>query len=342
MAVNCSNSVSESKKMGSPRKQTDSLAEAFFLSPGPRGMRETALLFGKGVCMGSADIVPGVSGGTIAFIVGIYAQLLEAISSINMRTVKDLLRGDLRAFLRDAHLRFLIVLLAGIGVAVVSLARVMYFLLQEHPVPTWGFFFGLIVASVLLLGREIKDWRSGGTVFFVLGAVGAYYLVALIPVTTPESAWFVFLSGAIAICAMILPGISGSFILLVLDKYHFITGAIRNPLEPENLLILSIFAAGCVVGILSFSRLLNFMMHRYHNITMSLLTGFIFGSLRKIWPWKEVLETVNIGGKLHVLRDRNILPPSYGGEFWFTCLLVVLGLLCVVVLHYVAGRRQAA
>jgi putative membrane protein len=320
--------------------RVESFKAAFFQSPGPRDAGEVMLLFGKGVCMGSADIVPGVSGGTIALITGIYGQLLEAIGSINAAAVKDLLRGDLSAFVRRIHLRFLLVLLSGIGIALISLARLMYFLLEQHPVPTWGFFLGLIAASLLVLGRDIRGWAGSGGLFFLLGAVGAYFLVALIPVSTPETTWFIFFSGAIAICAMILPGISGSFLLLILGKYHFVTGALRNPLVPENMLILAVFGAGCVVGILSFSKLLNFLMHRYHNLTMSLLTGLICGSMRKIWPWKEVLEKVVIGDKTYVLRDRNILPPSLDGEFWLTCMLALLGFALVLLLQHVSKRHH--
>ena len=316
------------------------IAAAFGQTPGPRGAREGWLLFLKGVCMGSADIVPGVSGGTIALITGIYEQLLEAIQSINSRTVKALLTLDLKGFVGGVHLRFLLILLSGIGLALVSLARLMHLLLEQQPVPTWAFFLGLIAASLIIIGGHIRSWLGSGGVFFLLGTIGAFYLVAMIPVSTPETAWFIFLSGAIAICAMILPGISGSFLLLIIGKYRFITGALRDPLVGEHIVILLIFMAGCVVGILSFSRFLNFMLHRYHNITMSLLAGLVFGSMRKVWPWKEVLETVTVRGKMYVLRDQNILPRQLDGQFWMSCALCAAGFFFVLALHYFAVRKE--
>ncbi len=315
------------------------LAAAFGQTPGPRGARESLLLFLKGVCMGSADIVPGVSGGTIALITGIYSQLLEAIQSINGQACRALLSLDLKGVVGGVHLRFLLILLSGIGLALVSLARVMHYLLAQQPVPTWAFFLGLVAASLIILGGRIRGWLGSGGVFFLLGTLGAFYLVAMIPVSTPESLWFIFLSGAIAICAMILPGISGSFLLLIIGKYQFITSALRDPFVGEHLVILLVFAAGCLVGILSFSRLLNVMLYRFHNATMSLLAGLVCGSLRKVWPWKEVLETVSIGGKTLVLRDRNILPRQLDGEFWLSCALCAVGFFFVLALHYWAEKK---
>lgn len=322
------------------RAEPRTLAAAFGQTPGPRGTRESVLLFLKGVCMGSADIVPGVSGGTIALITGIYGQLLDAIQSINGRSFKALLSFDLKGFVGRVHLRFLLILLSGIALALVSLARVMHFLLERQPVPTWAFFLGLIAASLIIIGRQIRSWQGSGGAFFLLGAIGAYYLVDMIPVSTPEASWFIFLSGAIAICAMILPGISGSFLLLIIGKYQFITGALRDPLVGEHLVILLIFAAGCMVGILSFSRFLNIMLHSYHNATMSLLAGLVCGSMRKVWPWKEVLETVTVRGEIHVLRDQNILPRQIDGEFWLSAALCAAGFIFVLALHYFAVKRE--
>lgn len=315
-----------------------SLRAAWMASPGPMTLRESLVLFAKGVAMGSADIVPGVSGGTIAFISGIYQNLLDAIASINLSAAKALLRGDLRTVLATAHLRFLVILLSGIGCAVVSLARLITYLLDAHPVPTWGFFFGLIIASILIIGRQITTWAGPGGIFFLIGTVAAWFFVGMIPVTTPEAAWFIFLSGAIAICAMILPGISGSFLLLILGKYQFVTGAIKNPLLPENMVIIVIFGAGCVFGILGFSRVLGFMLHRYHNGTMALLTGLMSGSLRKVWPWKETLETVVIRGKTHVLRDQNVLPAAFDSQVLLAVALAVGGFFLVMALEKMARR----
>ncbi len=316
-----------------------SLKEAFLASPGPTGTKESFLLFVKGLCMGSADIVPGVSGGTIALITGIYEKLLHAIQSVNMEAARALLSFDFKKLLATIHLRFLIVLLAGIGTAVVSLARLMHHLLQHHPVPTWGFFLGLILASILVIGKKIQNWPGVGSAFFIIGTIAAYFLVGMIPVTTPETWWFIFLSGMIAICAMILPGISGSFFLLILGKYQFITGALKNPFQSESILIIIIFGSGCVCGILAFSRFLSYMLDHYHNATLSLLTGLMFGSMRKVWPWKETLESVTIRGKVHVLREQNILPWDFGQEFFLTCVLVLGGFCLVLLLQRLADDR---
>ncbi|MEW6427218.1 MAG: DUF368 domain-containing protein [Thermodesulfobacteriota bacterium] len=320
-------------------RAASSWKNAFLQTPGPRTRAEAAILYLKGVCMGSADIVPGVSGGTIALITGIYGDLLDAIKSIDLKAARALARLDVTAFLAEVHLRFLIVLLAGIGTALVSLARLMNYLLEQQPVPTWGFFLGLVGASILIIGRKIEHWPGSGGLFFLGGTVAAYLLVGLIPVTTPEAPWFIVLSGMIAICAMILPGISGSFLLLIFGKYQFITAALRNPVDPHNLGILALFTSGCVVGILGFSRLLSFLLHRFHNPTMALLTGLMCGSLRKVWPWKEVLQTVTVRGKVHVLRDANVLPAAVDTTLLLTVLLALAGFGLVLLLERTAADR---
>ena len=182
--------------------------------------------------MGCADVVPGVSGGTIALITGIYSQLLEAISSANI-AIKNIFQLNFCKAAESLHLRFLIILLSGIGLSIVALARVMHYLLMENPVPTWSLFFGLIVGSILLIGREITQWCGEGGIYFLIGTADAFFLVGMIPMSTPETISFVFFAGMIAICAMILPGISGSFLLLIMGKYQFITGAIKNPFSDD-------------------------------------------------------------------------------------------------------------
>jgi len=310
-----------------------------FDGPGPRTLKEGLLLFSKGLCMGCADIVPGVSGGTVALITGIYSQLLHAISSVN-DTLAKLVRFRFSEAAASLHLRFLVWLLGGIGLAIVGLAHLMHYLLEEQPVPTWGLFFGLIAASILVVGRHIEEWPGKGGIAFVAGAVGAFFLVGMIPVSTPETFAFIFFSGMIAICAMILPGISGSFLLLILGKYQFITGAIKDPFQVESLIIIAVFGCGCVVGLLGFSKLLSFLLDRYYNITMALLTGLMLGSMRKIWPWKEVLDSIIIRGKTHVLSTANILPTQLDGEFYLTLSLSVVGFLLVMVLQKMAGPEN--
>lgn len=257
----------------------------------------------KGACMGAADVIPGVSGGTIAFIMGIYDEFVGSIASINAEAVKLLFKGRIREFWKHINGNFLISLIAGIGVSVVALAGLMQMLLRNHPIQTWAFFFGLIVASSIFILRGISGWkmREGG--FLVLGVILGVVICTLSPTKTPDALWFVCLSGAIAICAMILPGISGSFILLILGKYQFImeniTGVVSNigalwgsagadsATFWSSAVVMAIFLVGAVVGILGFSKFLHWLLARWNKETLIVLAGFIIGSLVKVWPWNN-------------------------------------------------------
>lgn len=313
---------------------------AFMASPGPRTPREAALLWLKGLCMGGADIIPGVSGGTIAFITGIYAQLVDAIRSFDVLFVRRLLRLDLTGALAEVHLRFLACLLFGILTAVVTMAGVMNYMLNNRPVEIWSLFFGLVTASIFVVGREIKPLNAVNLGFVLLGAAGSYLLVGMIPVSTPETSAFIFLCGAIAICAMILPGISGAFLLLMLGKYEYVTRTLKNPFLWDNFVVISTFAAGAVVGIVFFSRVLHFLLARWHAATVSVLTGFMIGALRKVWPWKEVLESTVIRGKIHVLRAQNVFPDGFGWDVVLALGLFAAGVLAVCVLERLSDRTQ--
>ena len=306
-------------------------------SPGPKTFTEHAYLFFKGVGMGTADIVPGVSGGTIAFITGIYEALLTAIASINSRLVLQVLRLNLKQALAGLHLRFLVTLVCGIALAVISTSHLMHYLLTEHAVQTWSVFFGLITASILVVAHSINK-RFTSFPALILGAILAYGITGLIPLYTPEEPWFIFFSGMIAICAMILPGLSGSFILLILGKYAFITAALRNPVNPDNLEIIFIFIAGCLVGILGFSRILRYGLARWHDYTLALLTGIMLGSMRKVWPWKITLESQIIRGKEHVLREENVWP-LLDFEFGIALLLMLTGFTLVMLLDKISRQR---
>ena len=306
-------------------------------SPGPKTFTEHAYLFFKGVGMGTADIVPGVSGGTIAFITGIYEALLTAIASINSRLVLQVLRLNLKQALAGLHLRFLVTLVCGIALAVISTSHLMHYLLTEHAVQTWSVFFGLITASILVVAHSINK-RFTTFPALILGAILAYGITGLIPLYTPEEPWFIFFSGMIAICAMILPGLSGSFILLILGKYAFITAALRNPVNPDNLEIILIFITGCLVGILGFSRILRYGLARWHDYTLALLTGIMLGSMRKVWPWKITLESQIIRGKEHVLREENVWP-LLDFEFGIALLLMLTGFTLVMLLDKISRRR---
>lgn len=246
----------------------------------------------KGACMGAADVIPGVSGGTIAFITGIYDQLIESINSINGTALKLFFSGKFKEFWKYINGSFLVSLFCGILVSVLSLAGLMQYLLEHHPIQTWAFFFGLIVASSIFILRGIQGWNMKSAMFPVLGVVLGIVVCTLSPTQTPDALWFIFLSGAIAICAMILPGISGSFILLILGKYKYIMGAITGlttgAAVGESLVILCVFAVGAVCGILAFSRLLHWLLARFNKETLMVLAGFIIGSLVKVWPWSNM------------------------------------------------------
>jgi putative membrane protein len=291
--------------------------------------------------MGSADVIPGVSGGTIALITGIYEDLISALQSIDAAMVKKLFSFDLKGALARIHIRFLLSLFIGIGVAIISLARLMNFLLNHYPVLTWSLFFGLIAASILVVSRQVADWHARTGISLVGGTAVAAFIVNVIPVTTPEALWFILLCGIIAICAMILPGISGAFILLILGKYEFITATLKNPFVPHNLMIILIFCLGCLIGLLSFSRLLNYLLTNFRSLTMAFLTGLLVGSMPKIWPWKEVLEIRIIRGKSHVIWGTNIMPETMSAEVLLALLLAVIGFIAVLIIERLARGKES-
>lgn len=295
----------------------------------------------KGVAMGAADVVPGVSGGTIAFISGIYEELLNSIKSIGGPALKLLFTGRIGAFWKAINGNFLASLLLGIGISIFSLARGMTWLLHHEPIATWSFFFGLIIASTLLVSRDVSKWNAGAIVSFIIGVAVSYWITVTSPATTPETWWFVMLSGAIAVCAMILPGISGSFILLLLGKYAFIMDAVAN-LKTKIILI---FACGAVLGIVGFSKALSWLLARHRNVTIALLTGFMLGSLNKVWPWKKVLETyTDSHGAVQPLREANVLPATYENltgapsQLWIAIGMCVAGFALIWVIESVAKR----
>ena len=257
-----------------------------------RKLKDYLLVGVKGACMGAADVIPGVSGGTIAFITGIYDEFVGSIARVDAEAVKLLFKGKFKDFWKHINGWFLLSVVAGIGVSVVALAGLMQMLLRDHPIQTWAFFFGLIVASSIFILRGISGWKAREVLMVAFGIVLGVVVCTLSPTETPEALWFIFLSGSIAICAMILPGISGSFILLILGKYQFIMGAITGLLSGEefgrNFLILAVFLVGAVVGILGFSKFLHWLLARWNKETLLVLAGFIIGSLVKVWPWSNM------------------------------------------------------
>ena len=282
--------------------------------------------------MGAADIIPGVSGGTIAFISGIYEELIETINNVNFEAIKKLKNNGIKSFWTHINGNFLIALLTGIAISIMSLAKVITHLLETHSQLLWGFFFGLIVASVYIVGKQVNKWDINNIISLIIGSSIAFYITILNPMQNPDALWFVFLSGSIAICAMILPGISGSFILLLLGSYEFILVAIKD----FKLDVITIFGVGCITGLLAFSKLLNWLFKKYHDITIALLTGFLIGSLNKIWPWKETIQTrINSHGEIVPFIQSNVLPSNFEGDSNIieVILLSLIGLVLIYLLE---------
>ncbi|MCB0110551.1 MAG: DUF368 domain-containing protein [Caldilineaceae bacterium] len=307
---------------------------------GQRTLLSYFTIFLRGFAMGSADVVPGVSGGTIAFITGIYEELLNSIRMVGQPVFFRAVLGlRIKEALSLINFPFLLALLIGIGTAIVTLAPGIEWLMNNQPVLLWSFFFGLVIASVWMVSRRIKQWTALLWLALIAGTVGAYWLVGLVPTQTPESWWFLILSGALAICAMILPGISGSFILLLLSKYQFFVSAVNQ----RDIVSLALAAIGAVVGLVSFAQILSWLFKRYHDLTVALLTGFMIGSLRKVWPWKEVLATItDRHGELIPIVERNVAPPftangALNMEIVYALLLAVVGFAVVLLIERTAG-----
>lgn len=303
--------------------------------PHKRSFFEYLVLTAKGFCMGASDVIPGVSGGTMAFILGIYEELIDAIRSFDLKGIKLLLTLKLRDLLNHISWQFVLALGVGILMAIFSLSRVLSWLLQNKPVLIWSFFLGLILASAFSVSQRVDGWRLYTWMGLLGGAIGTYFLVGLVPVSTPDDLWFLFVSGAIAICAMILPGISGAFILVLLGKYQFVLEAVNN----RDFIILAMVAAGAVIGIAVFSRLLGWLLRSYHDLMVAVLTGLMLGSLRKVWPWKETLETiVGSHGKVIPIVQTNTLPAHWNVEVLSALCLVGIGFLIVFSLDRLVGK----
>lgn len=303
-----------------------------------RTLKDYSLISLKGIAMGAADVVPGVSGGTIAFITGIYEELLATISSVNLNSLKVLKEQGIKSFWNHINANFLIALLLGIGISIVSLAKLITYLLENEAVMLWSFFFGLIVSSIYLVGKAIKKWDISKIVGLIAGSAIAYYITILPPMENPDAIWYIFLSGAIAICAMILPGISGSFILLLLGSYELILNSIKD----LKISIIAVFAIGCITGLLSFSKLLNWMFKKYHDLTVAILTGFLVGSLNKIWPWKTTLSyRINSHGESVPFIQENVSPFSFDGNAQLTgaILIALFGLFFILLMEKFASKK---
>jgi len=314
--------------------------------PGPerphRSLGDYVGLVARGFCMGAADVVPGVSGGTMAFILGIYEELVESIRIIGRPVFwRPVFSLRWRQAFQVLNWPFLLAVASGIGLAVISLARGLEWLLIHRPVLLWSFFFGLVLGSALMVSRRVKRWRLPLWTALLVGASGAYLLVGLVPLQTPNSWWFLLFSGALAVCAMILPGISGAFVLLLLGKYHTVLNAVNQ----RDVVTLAFVAVGAAIGLVSFAQLLGWLFRRYHDVTVALLIGLMLGSLRKVWPWKVTLETVSDSrGELIPIVQQNIFPDLFigtapNGESFAAIGLAVVGFIIVVFLEQRGGRR---
>jgi putative membrane protein len=289
------------------------------------------------MAMGAADVVPGVSGGTIAFISGIYEELITSINNLGPGLVPLWKNQGFKAVWDKVHGSFLLSLLLGIAISVASLAKFISWLLDNQAVLLWSFFFGLVVASIFIVARAITRWNLMAIFALIFGALIAWYITSLPPIENTASLPFLFLSGALAICAMILPGISGAFILVLLGSYKTVLDAVHE----RNLLLLLTVALGALFGLLSFARLLKWMFKHYKNLTLALLTGFIVGSLNKIWPWKSVLATRVFGDKVIPVQETNVWPGAYEGDpqLLLAIFLAILGFSLIFVLEKLASKK---
>ena len=287
-------------------------------------------VFLKGIAMGAADVVPGVSGGTIAFITGIYDTLLESIRRINPNLFIIWKKEGLKAAFQYVNGGFLFALLSGILISIMSLARVITWLLETHPIPLWSFFFGLILISILHMLKQVEHWQWHRVVMVIFGAVFAYGITVLHPIDMEPTTFNIFLAGSIAICAMILPGISGSFILLLLGMYGPILAAAKS----VNFSILGVFAIGCIIGLLLFSHFLSWVLKHYRDLTITFLTGLMIGTLSKIWPWKETLSwRMNSSGEQVPLVQQNLSPFQFESVTGHASLLLYAVIaMCVAIL----------
>jgi len=289
----------------------------------------------KGFCMGIADVIPGISGGTIAFLLGIYENLIASIKSLDLSFVQLIFKFRIKEALDGVAWIFLSCVFGGIILAVFTMSHPLSWALEHHPVMIHSFFFGLIVATVPIIAKILKKWTTVEVVLLLIAAVAAYGISQLVPQQTPESAWFIFLCGVIAICAMILPGISGSFLLLILGKYEYIIASVKN----YDFVTLGVFLLGIVVGITTFARVLSWLFKKYHDITLATLTGLVVGSLSKIWPWREATSmAIDRHGDIIPLKEIAVLPPQINGEVFLAIVLMGVGFSLAMFLSRSGGK----
>lgn len=308
-----------------------------------RSLKDNVLLFLKGIAMGGADVVPGVSGGTIAFISGIYEELLTSIKSFDLAALRLLRLGKIKELWVHINGPFLTLLFSGIFVSIFSLARLITYLMKHQPISLWSFFFGLILISAILVMKRIHDWGASVILGGLAGIAAGFFITTFTPTQTGDGYLMIFISGCIAISAMILPGISGAFILLILGKYEFILQAVKG----LKIDVIIVFGLGCAAGILTFTRFISWLLARWHNVTIAVLAGFMIGSLNKIWPWKEVLQfRINSHGEQVPLVEKSVLPHQYleitGNQplFLQALMFALLGITIVLGIERIATLTQ--
>ena len=305
-----------------------------------RSIKDYLVIGLKGMAMGAADVVPGVSGGTIAFISGIYEELLGSISNVNFGLLKTLKKEGFKVAWKEVNGNFLLSLFIGIFISIVSLAKAIKFLLENEPVLLWSFFFGLVLASIIYIAKQITKWNSIAIIVLVLGAFLAYYITTLNPLVSENSSlFFMFIAGAIAICAMILPGISGAFILVLLGAYKPVLAAVND----RDYKTIAAVGLGAIIGLLTFSKVLKWLFAHYKNYTLAVLTGFIIGSLNKIWPWKETLTwRTNSHGVEVPFNQQSVSPFSFDGDAQFTMAIIlsIVGFSLILLMEKLAFKKQ--
>ena len=302
-----------------------------------RSFKDYLIVSLKGIAMGAADTVPGVSGGTIAFISGIYEELITSISNVNLSLLKTWKNHGFKEMWKSFNGNFVLALLSGILISVFTLMRLANYMLEHHPILIWSFFFGLVIASIWYVGRQIEQWNIKSVAALIIGAVAAYYVTTIPVASSDNSLIYLFFSGSLAVCAMILPGISGAFILVLLGAYQEITQAVHD----FNFKKIGLVGLGAICGLLAFSKLLKWLFTYYKTITLAVLTGFIAGSLNKIWPWKEVLESITLDDKEIVTKEQSVLPWNYNEDpqLWFAIILMLAGFFLILILEKLAEKK---
>lgn len=296
-------------------------------------IKEAVVVFLKGLGMGAANVVPGVSGGTIALITGIFERLINAIKSFNITALKMLFKFKIKELLVYIDFWFLVSLFLGVGVAIISVARAFKYMFEFYPVYIWAFFFGLVLASVYFVGKEISKWNLTTIISFVLGTTVAIMISVLNPASENDAVIYLVLCGVIAACSMILPGLSGSFVLILLGNYQLV---MIDAVTEFDLAILLPVVIGAFVGILGFSHLLSWVFKKYRNQTIGLLTGFVLGSVMILWPWKNQMMA-QFGDKTKLIGYEWFLP-EINKEFFIATFIIILGIITIWLMEKFAGK----